>query len=298
MAQGVVVESKTTSQTYRPGEIEQAFQEFINKYGKRYSTTEEYRVAKDAFAENLRTIASLRASGDLTHEVGLNEYADVPRELLHESRKCVPDPKLRRLANSTFTRRVTATPPSSIDWEAAGALAPIRDQKTLLNSCGCCYAISTTVVMESRFKLATGISKVVPFSVQQIVDCSQPYGNEGCDGGSIDSSMHYLDVEGIVKSSSYPFKAKLGTCKTSVTSNPAKQCVKPTQFIYAYVPPEDEDAMMRDVATGPIAVSIYASAPSFEFYKSGIITAKTCGVSTPDHFVTIVGYGTSSTGIP
>ncbi|KAF4729873.1 hypothetical protein FOZ63_023797, partial [Perkinsus olseni] len=263
MAQGVVVESNTTSQTYRPGEIEEAFQEFISKYGKRYATTEEYRVAKDAFAENLRTIASLRASADLTHEVGLNEYADVPRELLHKSRNYETPP-----SNSSFVNRL-----------------------------GGCRGFGA-VVMESGFKLATGISKVVPFSVQQIVDCSQPYGNKGCDGGSTDSSMHYLDAEGIVKASSYPFKAKSGTCKTSVTSNPAKQCVKPTQFIYAYVPPKDEDAMMRDVATGPIAVSIYAAAPSFEFYKSGIITAKTCGVSTPDHFVTIVGYGTSSTGIP
>ncbi|KAF4755669.1 hypothetical protein FOZ63_012782, partial [Perkinsus olseni] len=121
---GVVGESHTTSQTQHPEEIEQAFQEFISKYGKRYSTSEEYDWAKDAFAENLREIASLRASGDLTHEVGLNEFADVPREQFRKALRCVPDPKLRRLANKTFKRRAPAAPPSSIDWEAAGALAP------------------------------------------------------------------------------------------------------------------------------------------------------------------------------
>ncbi|KAF4745549.1 hypothetical protein FOZ63_014043, partial [Perkinsus olseni] len=112
MSQGVVGASNTTSHTQHPEEIDQAFQEFISKYGTRYSTSEEYDWAKDAFAENLREIASLRASGDLTHEVGLNEFADVPPWYYH-GRVCL-----------TVKRRVQAAPPSSIDWEAAGALAP------------------------------------------------------------------------------------------------------------------------------------------------------------------------------
>ncbi|KAF4735427.1 hypothetical protein FOZ62_028256, partial [Perkinsus olseni] len=298
MAQGVVVEPNTTNQTQQPGEIEQAFQEFIREYGKRYTTSKQYHMAKDAFAENLRTIASLRASGDVTHEVGLNEYADVPRDVFNKAVRCVRDPEPRRLANSTFTRRVTATPPPSVDWEAAGALAPVRKQRTLLNKCGSCYAMATAVVLESRFKLATGINKVVPFSVQQIVDCSQNFGNDGCDGGEVEDSISYTDANGIVKASSYPYKAKAGTCKTSITSNPTKQCVRPNQFLSTLVPPKDEAAMISEVAKGPVAVVLYAGAPAFKFYKSGIITGKTCGVSSGNHFVTIVGYGTSPAGTP
>ncbi|KAF4713833.1 hypothetical protein FOZ63_021450, partial [Perkinsus olseni] len=138
----------------------------------------------------------------------------------------------------------------------------------------------------------------------------------GCNGGTIVDSIKYADVEGIVKASSYPYKAKLGACKTSVTSDPRKQCVRPNELTPIYIPPKDEAAMISEVAMGPVAVGLYASAPAFEFYKSGIITgktelalqlsddfslcafvAKTCGVSTTNHYVTIVGYNTSSAGI-
>ncbi|KAF4710200.1 hypothetical protein FOZ62_031800 [Perkinsus olseni] len=81
MVQGVVGESSKANQTYHPAEIEKAFHEFISKYGKRYTTSEQYHVAKDAFAENLRTIESLRPSG----EVGLNDYAELALPMYHVS---------------------------------------------------------------------------------------------------------------------------------------------------------------------------------------------------------------------
>ncbi|EER13206.1 Chymomexicain, putative, partial [Perkinsus marinus ATCC 50983] len=136
-----------------------------------------------------------------------------------------------RLLSYRFTQRITfpdlednlKAPPASVDWEALGALGPVRDQT---EHCGSCYAIAPAVVLESRFKIHAGIPKVVPFSVQQIVDCSQPYGNKGCIGGSRRQSYKYVMGNGIVKQASYPYEAKVGSCKTSITTDAKQQCLK------------------------------------------------------------------------
>ncbi|EER14381.1 thiolproteinase SmTP1, putative [Perkinsus marinus ATCC 50983] len=279
--------------------IDQAFQNFTKEYNKKYETDEQYQVAKAAFAESMREIEELRANGDITHEVGLNEYADVPSGVFDKAFQCATDPQFREnLRSVTYPQDEIEAPPPSVDWEAAGALAPVRDQSTRLNKCGACYAIGATVVLESRFKIQTGIAKVVPFSVQQIVDCSRAYKNEGCDGGTAKWSYLYTKDSGIVRARSYPYKAKVGACKNSITRDPNLKCLKYGDIDrIVNVPAANEALMMQAVATGPVAVNLYASAPPFKHYKGGIITAKTCGVSTPVHTVTIVGYNTSSDGI-
>ncbi|EEQ98715.1 vivapain-4, putative [Perkinsus marinus ATCC 50983] len=296
-------------------DIDQAFQDFMRDYSKKYETDEQYQVAKAAFSQSVREIEELRANGDITHEVGLNEYADVPPEVFDKAFQSATDPQLKenlRSVNATCTitlllfhgsKKIPSDPqdeiaaPPSVDWEAAGALAPVRKQSTSRNKCGSCYAISATVVLESRFKIQSGIAKVVPFSVQQILDCSGAYGNDGCRKGAPLWSYLYAKDHGIVRASSYPYEAKAGACKESVTKDSNLKCLKYGDIDAFYgVPAANEALMMQAVATGPVAVILYSYAPSFRHYKGGIITAKTCGVSNPNHAVTIVGYNTSSDG--
>ncbi|EER10547.1 Ervatamin-C, putative [Perkinsus marinus ATCC 50983] len=176
--------------------IDQAFHDFMTRYNKKYETDEQYQVAKAAFARNVREIEELRA----------NDSQDLIMDL-----------------------------PPSIDWEAAGALAPVRNQK----ACGACYAINAAIVMESRFKIQTKITKVVPFSVQQIVDCSGPNENN----------------------LSYPYKAKAGRCKTSITNDPKEQCLKSGDIAsIPIVPAANEALMMQAVATGPVTVRLWEHA--------------------------------------
>ncbi|EER06957.1 cathepsin L, putative [Perkinsus marinus ATCC 50983] len=307
--------ARGSGREYQLENIDQAFQNFMREYNKKYETDEQYQVAKAAFAESMREIEELRANGwrrklmsphvyypgDITHEVGLNEYADLPSEVFDKAFQCATDPQFKenlRSVTATYPQDKIAAPPPSVDWEAAGALAPVRDQSTRLNKCGACYAIGATVVLESRFKIQTGIAQVVPFSVQQIVDCSRAYKNEGCDGGTAKWSYLYTKDSGIVRARSYPYKAKVGACKNSVARDPNLKCLKYGVIDrIVNVPAANEALMMQAVATGPVAVSLCAFAPPFKHYKGGIITAKTCGVSTPTHTVTIVGYNTSSDGI-
>ncbi|KAF4759363.1 hypothetical protein FOZ63_018519, partial [Perkinsus olseni] len=146
--------------------------------------------------------------------------------------------------------------PESVDWVAAGAVGPVRDQL----ECGCCYAIQAAVMAEGRFQIKTGIKPLIPFSVQQIVDCSTFYGNKGCKGGTVTKTWMYVQNQGIVKESAYPFTAKDGKCKDSVVTSPANQCLADHDVVgWRGILPEDEPSLRAAVAEGPVSVNLHAS---------------------------------------
>ena len=51
-------------------------------------------------------------------------------------------------------------------------------------------------------------------SEQQLVDCSRPQGNQGCNGGWPSSALKYVQSYGITSESQYPYVAKDQACKT------------------------------------------------------------------------------------
>ncbi|KAF4702851.1 hypothetical protein FOZ63_012120 [Perkinsus olseni] len=131
-------------------------------------------------------------------------------------------------------------------------------------------------VAEGRFQIKTGIKPLIPFSVQQIVDCSTSYGNKGCKGGTLTEAWMYVQDQGIVKESAYPFTAKDGKCKDSVVTSSANQCLAARDVVgWIGIKPEDELSLRGAVADGPVSVGIHGSSSRFRNYRFGVMTSTT-----------------------
>jgi C1A family cysteine protease len=170
--------------------------------------------------------------------------------------------------------------PPSVDWTKKGAVSPVKDQ----GQCGSCWAFSTTGSVESAWFLKNGT--LVSLSEQQLVDCSVSQGNMGCNGGLMDYGFQYIiDNKGLTAESEYPYTAT-GPNKCLATGDPVYARIS----TYKDVPANSEVALLSAIAQQPVSVAVEADQNAFQFYSSGVMTAK-CGTNL-DHGVLAVGYGT------
>ena len=133
--------------------------------------------------------------------------------------------------------------------------------------------------------------KLVSLSAQNIVDCTDSYGNVGCKGGSGMLSLQYIiDNGGVATEESYPYEGIEGQCRFDKNNMKIGASCNATSFLTSY----DEDVLKNAVATiGPISVGIVAR-NSFQHYHSGIYYEADCFKSKINHLVLVVGYGTDN----
>merc|ERR1719499_1884244 len=159
-------------------------------------------------------------------------------------------------------RRSNVTLPTSVDWRSEGAVTDVKNQA----QCGSCWAFSSTGSLEGAWEIATG--DLVSLSEQQLVDCSQKFGEQGCSGGLMDGAFQYAKQSGMCTEGSYPYKAKNGICKAS-------SCTMgiPAGSVTGFkdVSSQDEQALMDAVAQQPVSIAIEADKMAFQLYKNGVL---------------------------
>jgi len=176
--------------------------------------------------------------------------------------------------------------PAKVDWVNKGYVTPVKNQQ----QCGSCWAFSATGSMEGAHFKKTGT--LVSLSEQNLVDCSDPEGNMGCDGGLMDQAFNYTVInKGIDTEASYPYKAVDQKCIFNATN------VGATISSWTDIPAGSEPDLQKAIATvGPVSVAIDASQYTFQLYKSGIYYDENCSSQFLDHGVLAVGYGSKTTG--
>jgi C1A family cysteine protease len=122
-------------------------------------------------------------------------------------------------------------------------------------------------------------------SEQQLVDCCNYNGSQGCNGGDEDTAFDYAKDFGMNSEAEYVYTAQTQDCKynnETIFARPKNR----TNVIK-----NNATDMMAAVAAGPVSVALEADTLIFQFYTGGILNSNSCGLDM-DHAVVVVGYGT------
>jgi len=173
-----------------------------------------------------------------------------------------------------------------VDWRTKGVVTNVKNE----GQCGSCWAFSTVTSIECAWGLSVK-KNAVSLSAQELIDCSESYGNYGCNGGLIDPSYQYIiDNKGIDTEESYPYKAQTGP-----------SCLAKNGTIGARISSykdiqsgSEKDLTSAVMNIGVISGAIDASQTSFQFYTKGVYYDSQCSSTNLDHGVNIVGYGSTN----
>jgi hypothetical protein len=179
--------------------------------------------------------------------------------------------------------------PQQHNWVDLGAVTDVKNQ----GKCGSCWAFSTTGSLEGAYYIKN--KQLVSFSEQELVDCenSKHGGSDlGCNGGDMNTAFSWIKSnKGLCSEQDYPYVSG----STHKANDQCNVCsvVNGSQILnWTDVPSKSDDALLYAIYQQPVSVAIDAASLFFQFYKSGVYTAK-CGTKL-DHGVLAVGFGTDN----
>jgi KDEL-tailed cysteine endopeptidase len=258
------------------------FNDFQQRFNKRYDSIIELEKRFDIFRTNLRGILIHNFDTNHNFTMGINQFTD----LTPEEFKSIYITGLKSGVEvgsygcKSFTSHGTSVP-SSIDWRNKGAVTSVKDQ----GQCGSCWTFSATGAVEGAWAIYKG--QLIDLSEEQLVECATgiSYGSHGCSGGQMEGAFKYIIENGQCSDTSYPYTSgtgKSGSCQKCSSIAHISSC--------SDVLPNDQLALKAAVAQQPVAIAIEADTRYFQSYSSGILTSSSCGTNL-DHGVLIVGYG-------
>lgn len=263
--------------------LQEEFAKWRKYYGKEYQSPSEQYHRFQIFKKSFLHVKKISKSS-LTYEVHLGQFADIDDEEFEASflGHKINDFGLEmgeNLVQSNLNEDKLDLP-ESFDWVKKGALPPIRNQ----GKCGGCYTFATVAAVEAAHFIRTG--QILQFSEQQILSCSNSYGNLGCQGGRAWAAFSYLRDQGAMKRSDYPYTG-VGTDDCKYDRSKSIRVVSGFTMISG-----DILKTKAILTTSPQAISV--DALPLKHYKSGIFSDENlevkCQLKT-NHAVLLVGYG-------
>ncbi|TVU46505.1 hypothetical protein EJB05_06046 [Eragrostis curvula] len=252
-------------------------------YERSYATAEEKQRRFEVYRRNMEYIDATNRAGNLTYQLGENQFADLtPEEFLDTYTmkgmpKRVDDDGIK--ANASFP---DVDAPTSVDWRSQGAVTPIKTQGT----CSSCWAFVTAATIESLNKIRNG--RLVSLSEQELVDCD-PY-DGGCNRGHFTNGYRWvIENGGLTTSADYPYQGRRGPCSRAKAAN---RVASISDYVRV---PSGEASLLRAVAQQPVAAGVQMTG-DLQFYSGGVFSGECAG--RENHGVTVVGYGAdASTGL-
>lgn len=277
------------------------FESWMLKHGKSYESTEEKLHRFEIFKDNLKHIDERNRELQVisSYWLGLNEFSDMSHEEFKNKylTGLKPDDELSRRSHHDSSIRSSGSYseiflyknvedlPQSVDWRKKGAVTHVKNQ----NPCGGCWAFSAVAAVEGINQIVTG--NLTALSEQELLSCDT--NNFGCEGGLLFYAFEYIASNGIHTEEDYPFVGDQDQASSScklIKKVAAEEVV--TISGYQNVPENDEQSLLKALANQPVSVGIEASSKDFQHYSGGIFDGS-CG-TYPNHAVTAVGYGSSS----
>lgn len=222
------------------------------------------------FKANVKKVQLLNAKHP-NAKFGMNKFAHLKVE---EYRTRYLGSKIVQRGTHVFSSETF----SPVDWRQKGAVTRVKNQK----NCGSCYAFSGIGAVESHY--AINKNHTILLSEQQIVDCSAEYGNNGCNGGLMESVFNYVRDMGSMRKDDYEYMAKQSVCKYNESA--------PLVNIRGYeaINPGNETQLTEVIRfIGPVSVAIDAGQESFMFFQEGIYSDEECSSTDLNHGVLVVG---------
>jgi cathepsin L len=281
------------------------FIEFKEEYSKKYKSLSEENYRFDIFKKNLKIIEEHNMKNDKTFTLAINEFADLTFDefsanyLNHMisrnySLKNVQSDTGKLLEHGRLLEQDDTLPPAA-DWtKKNGAVAPVKHQY----GCGSCWAFSAVSAVENAlWRSNANIS--VELSEQELIDCSTPQGNDGCEGGNAIDAFKYIIQNGLDIGSNYKYqeeeysdkkkwnkKKEVFECDTLRTERNPRYSIKE----YELINPPNVKELQRAIYKGVTVVSFEVK-QDFLYYSKGVYipTEPGCGANI-GHEMTAVGY--------
>jgi Papain family cysteine protease/Cathepsin propeptide inhibitor domain (I29) len=257
-----------------------AFNQWSIDYRRDYRTPEERNYRFKIFSENLMTIKR-HSQTTSTYTLGLNSFADMTSE---EFRAKLAGPfkseELQRIQKAKiFNPKSSLGQVPVIDWRRY-----LQQQSISTTSrCNSNYAWVAAVNMNANYYIAHNIPSQYAFSPQTYIDCTENFGNHGCNGGSSMNCYTYSKFWGVDTLQNYPFydSQKACTASTGYFKNTGIYTVSSLSNTELY-----------NVLAAKKIITVFIDISGAQHYTGGIFSGP-C-TTTVNHALLLVGAGTDS----